>query len=151
MIENSPTPISVSVEQLFKEIRDIYGQYKREVPRKRGPWPQAIQSRVLELWKLGVSTHTIAAATGLACQTMYSWRQRLKKQLPDGFLPIPVTRRRRRKSHSESYDGEIRDLVSRSYSNGHRPTVSVVIGDEIRLEGVPVAEVARIIREVRRG
>jgi len=93
MRENPPIPISTGIEQLFREIRDIYGQYKREVPRKRGPWPQAIQSRVLELWKLGISTHQISQGTGLACQTMYSWRQRLRKQLPDGFLPVPVVKK----------------------------------------------------------
>lgn len=149
MIENPPSPISASIEQLFREIRDIYGQYKREVPRKRGPWPTSIQSRVLELWKLGISTHQIAGATGLACQTMYSWRQRLKKTLPDGFLPLPVVKKRRsrHKSHGGNYDGHSLPPLE----GLQRPmTVSVLIGEDIRLEGVPVDQVARIVREVRR-
>lgn len=143
MIETPPTPISANVEQLFKEIQDIYGQYKREVPRKRGPWPQAIQSRVLELWKLGIGTHQISESTGLACQTMYSWRQRLRKQLPDGFLPIPVVRRRLAVGERPS------SAVSRLESNGQAMTVIISIGDDIRVEGVPVGDVARILREVR--
>lgn len=146
MIENPPSPISSRVEQLFREIRDIYAQYKREVPRKRGPWPQAIQSRVLELWKLGISTNHISEGTGLACQTMYSWRQRLKKTLPDGFLPIPIVKKRSKKSHShgESYDRHnLQRLEPRQVT-----TVNIMIGEGIRLEGVPVDQVTRIVREL---
>jgi hypothetical protein len=147
MIENSAAvAIGTRVPQLFSEIQQIYAQYKREVPRKRGPWPEAIQSRVLELWKLGIGVHEISRSTGLACQTMYSWRQRIKKKDP-GFLPVPIIGKRRRRSHGES-----RSLVlSPSDSHGERTTggtLTVVFPTGIRLEGVPADQAVALVREL---
>ena len=154
MIEPSsaPAPITASVEQLFSEIRQIYSQYKREVPKKRRPWPTSIQSRVLELWKLGVSTHQISVATTLPCQTMYSWRQRLLRSNP-GFVPVRIIQRRRRKSlvESESHRGTTK-LAPRSSSYSHSEsttlfTLTIVMPNGVRLEGVPLDQAARIARE----
>lgn len=151
--ESSPLipvgPLSATVEQLFREIRQIHGQYKREVPRKRGPWPQAVQARILELWKLGVTTNQISEATGLSTQTMYSWLQRLKKTQP-GFLPLPIAKKRGRSP------GQVLPIpLSPSSSHGESTTViprpstlTVVLPNGVRLEGVPADQAGILAREL---
>ena len=96
------------VDQLYKEIRQIHEQYQKEVPKKCRPWPESIQSRILELWKFGVSTHQISQETGLPQQTHYSWRQRLKKK-DVGFLPVPIVQKRHRRSQ---FDLQLSQLES---------------------------------------
>jgi hypothetical protein len=140
MIENQATDaVTTSPEQLYREIRDLFEQYKLEVPKKRRPWPVSIQTRVMALWKMGVSSHTIAEETSLPAQTLYSWRQRIKKEQP-GFLPATVVQKRRRRSDSLAV--QLSQLESRP------TTVTVVVGNGIRLEGVPINRVAQIVREI---
>ena len=110
MSENSVKPISSGVGDLFKEIRQIHEQYKREVPKQRRPWPTSIQSRIMELWKLGISTHQISEETGLPAQTMYSWRQRVNKTQP-GFLPVPIVKKRGRRSKVQLSQLESRAMM----------------------------------------
>lgn len=128
--EKSLMPINAGIQQLFREIRQINEQYKREVPKKRRPWPSSIQARILELWKLGISTHQISAETGMPCQTMYSWRQRLKKSDP-GFLPVRIVNRRRHKSAQQV---QLLQLENRPAI--HTPTVTVVLPGGVRIEGL---------------
>jgi hypothetical protein len=139
MIENQTTDLVANPEQLYREIRELFEQYKLEVPKKRRPWPVSIQARVMALWKLGISSHTIAEETTLPAQTMYSWRQRIKKDQP-GFLPATIVQKRRRRLNSQGV--QLSQLESRPM------TVTVVVGNGIRLEGVPVDRVAQIVREI---
>ena len=128
------------VNALYAEIRHIYQQYLKEVPKKRRPWPESIKTRILELWKLGVSSHQIAQETGLPTQTMYSWRQKIKRSDP-GFLPVPIVKKRHRRSN---FDIQLSQLESEVKS----PTVTVVTPEGFRIEGIPSSDVARIVREI---
>lgn len=141
MSANSIIPIKERVQQLYSEIRQIYAQYQKEVPKRRRPWPESIRSRVLELWQLGVSSNQIALETSLPPQTMYSWRQRLKKSGP-GFLPVPIIKKRHRRSN---FDIGLAQLDQEFTT----PTVTVVVG-EIRIESVPVDRAAAMVREILR-
>lgn len=87
------------VQILITEIRQIHEQYKIEVPKQRRPWPKSIQERILELWHLGMTSHQISLETGLPAQTMYSWKQRLKKSEP-GFFQISPKRVQKRHRRS---------------------------------------------------
>jgi hypothetical protein len=142
MIENQLTEIAPTPEQLYREIRELFEQYKLEVPKKRRPWPVSIQTRVMALWKMGISSHTIEAETGLPAQTMYSWRQRIKQEKP-GFLPATVVQKRRHRSNASN--------VPLSQSEVRPITVTVIVGNGIRLEGVPIDRVAQIVREISSG
>lgn len=130
------------VQTLFIEIRQIFEQYKIEVPKKRRPWPKSIQERVLELWHLGVSSHQIALETGLPAQTMYSWKQRVKKEEPK-FLqlaPRPIQKRHRRsKFDLQLSQLEVKDKIT---------TVTVITSDGLRIEGVPIESAADLVRRI---
>ena len=143
MSENSIKPISAGVGELFKEIRQINEQYKLEVPKLRRPWPTSIQARILELWKLGVSTHQIAEETGLPAQTMYSWRQRVKRTQPN-FVSIPIIKKRRRRSKLQL--SQLKTVTTTQ--NTEFTTVTVVVGERVRLEGVSIEHAIRIAREL---
>lgn len=138
MSENQVGPIKESVASLCSEIRQIHEQYKKEVPKKRRPWPTSIQSRILELWKLGMSSNQISEMTGLPAQTLYSWRQRINKKEP-GFLPVPIVKKRHRRSN---FDIQLSQLEEISKS----PTVTVVTTTGLRIEGVPVNQAVHIAR-----
>lgn len=139
MSEKSIVPIRERVQELFSEIRQIYEQYLKEVPKKRRPWPESIRSRILELWKLGVSTHQISEATTLPAQTMYSWRQRMKKEGPS-FLPVAVVKKRHRRSNFEVQLSQLDQEFT-------TPIVTVVVG-EVRIESVPVDKAGALVREI---
>lgn len=136
--EKPITPIMDRVNELYTEIRQIYQQYLKEVPKKRRPWPESIKARILELWRLGVSSHQISLETGLPTQTMYSWRQKLKKS-DSGFLPVPIVKKRHRRSN---FDIQLSQLEAEVKN----PTVTVITPDGFRIEGVPTSEVAIIMR-----
>lgn len=128
------------VEVLFSEIRQIHEQYKIEVPKKRRPWPKSIQERILELWRLGVSSHQIAHETGLPAQTMYSWKQRLKKEEPK-FLQIKPVQKRHRRS---KFDLQLSQLEVKDKTT----TVTVITSDGLRIEGVPIESAADLVRRI---
>lgn len=148
MNQNSlqPAPISASIEQLYNEIRQINEQYKREVPKKRRPWPTSIQSRILELWKLGVSCHTIATQTGLPAQTMYSWRERIKKT-EGHFLPIPISQRGRKKGALLVHRNSLSQLEGASEVKC--PTVIVILPNGTRIEGLLPEAAASFLRAMQ--
>lgn len=130
------------VQTLIVEIRQIHEQYKIEVPKKRRPWPKSIQDRILELWRLGVSSHQIALETGLPAQTLYSWQQRIKKSEP-GFLQI--TSKSIKKRHRRSnFDLQLSQLEVKDKAT----TVTVITSDGLRVEGVPIESAADLIRRI---
>lgn len=131
------------VEILISEIRQIYDQYKIEVPKKRRPWPKSIQERVLELWRLGMSSHQIAVETGLPAQTMYSWRQRVKKAEPT-FLEVMRGSKRHRRSN---FDLQLSQLEVSSTSST-LTTVTVITSDGVRIEGVLISDAAELVRQI---
>lgn len=148
--------------QLLREIREIFVQYQREMPRTRAPWPESIRTRILELWRLGVTSNQIARETALPAQTLYSWRQRMNREKTPapGFkeLPVAIKGKRRRSRFEIKVDDERRrralqlsQLESRPTRAAHKgPTVTVVTPSGLRLEGVPLEHAARIAREITR-
>lgn len=129
------------VQILIGEIRQIHEQYKKEVPKRRRPWPESIRSRIMELWKLGMSSHQIALETGLPAQTMYSWKERVKKADPK-FLPVPIVKKRRRRSN---FDLQLSQLEVDHKS----PTVTVITSDGTRIEGVPLDLATSFVRRLK--
>ena len=71
-------------EEILLELSQLCEQYKAEVPSNRRAWPESIKSRVFELKSLGLSFVKIAERTGIASQTIYTWRR------PERFLPVKV-------------------------------------------------------------
>ena len=128
------------VTELYAEIRQIYQQYLEEVPKKRSPWPESIKTRIVELWSLGVSSNQIAQETGLPAQTLYSWRQKIKKS-DSNFLPVPVVKKRHRRSKLELQLSQLETEVKSS-------TVTVITPDGFRIEGIPTSEVVNIMRGI---
>lgn len=105
---SNPTAMEEEVHHLFNELRNIFEQYQKEVPGKRRPWPESIRERILKLWSLGVTSHQISEECKMPAQTLYSWRQRLKKQKAvPGFSEIPLKRSKRRTNFQIQQD-EIR-------------------------------------------
>ncbi len=102
----SATPTEQEVYHLFSELKNIFEQYQKEVPGKRRPWPESIRERILKLWSLGVTSHQISEECKMPAQTLYSWRQRIKKKAP-GFSEIPLKRSKRRTNFQIQQD-EIR-------------------------------------------
>lgn len=149
------TPAEEEAIQLFDEIRQLWEQYRREVPKKRRPWPESIRKRILALWALGISCNEIGETTGVPVMTLYSWRQRLRKTEP-GFREIAVKPRRRtrfqlvqaesrRSSHLQLSQLECRPTTSVESSS---TTVVLVLPGGARIEGLPIEAVARIAREL---
>lgn len=132
--------VRARVEVLIGEIRQIHEQYKIEVPKKRRPWPKSIQERILELWRLGMTSHQIAIETGLPAQTMYSWKQRVRKAEP-GFLQVTAVQRRRRRSN---FDLQLSQLEVEDKAT----TVTVILSSGVRIEGVPISEAAGLVRRI---
>ncbi len=128
------------INDLLREIREIWTQYKEEVPKKRRPWPRSIKERIIELWKLKVSSHTIGLETGLAIQTMYSMRQRLKQSDPE-FLPVPLVRRRRKSLALTDQSLQL----SQSEVPKNSP-ISVIVREDLRIELPTVEAAAKLLR-----
>jgi transposase len=129
------------VRVLISEICQIHAQYKIEVPKQRRPWPKSILDRIFELWSLGMTTHQIATETGLPAQTMYSWKQRMKKSESPGFRQITKSRRQRRRSR---FDLQLSQLENKKMTT----TVTVVVSDGTRVEGVPLESAAELVRKI---
>ncbi len=73
-------------EEIFSELAQICEQYKAEVPSDRRAWPESVKSRIFELKSLGINYGKIAERSGIAIQTIYSW----KKPSAAAFLPVTV-------------------------------------------------------------
>lgn len=53
-------------DELLGEVKQIFEQYRQEVPGKRRAWPESIKQRVEELHKLGLSYTQIAKKAGIS-------------------------------------------------------------------------------------
>jgi hypothetical protein len=120
-----------AAQQLLNELQQICGQYSKEVPGKRRPWPKSIRDRVIALRRAQISFGKISEASGISLQTMYSWR--LRPETKNAFLPIRVVERRHlqpsRLEKSKSRSEVRRDHAAPS-------TVTVVLPCGLRLEGL---------------
>lgn len=152
-IPSSPKELEAAL--LIKEVRELFEQFKREVPRKKGQWPESIRSRVIALWKMGVRTHQIALEAKVPVQTLYSWRRRLKET---GFSELPVVRHRRRTEFQRGLDERRLDHrstlqpleINKPMTRGSEAiTVSVYTPDGIKIEGIPLFELNEVIRVLR--
>ena len=43
------TETEILASKICEEIRDLYWQFKIEIPKRKAPWPESIRSRVLKL------------------------------------------------------------------------------------------------------
>ena len=123
-----------SQESLFEEVRQLYKQYEKEVPTKRRAWPNSIKERVFQLLRLEVSCQEINRQTGMPAATIYSWKARVK--MTSGFLPVRVV-------SNDSHRERIDPVVPKS------PTITVVLQDGIRIEGLTANLALEIVRGVR--
>lgn len=166
MSENPPREISKvrvartareqEAEQLLSEVRELFEQYQREVPRKRKPWPESIRGRVRALWELGVSSHQISLEANVPAQTLYSWRKRIKSGREPEFTQLMVTRSPRRSNFEIQVDEERRRALLqpsqlKSTSEERRTslsTVTIVLTTGIRVEGLDVVAAAELLRRL---
>lgn len=142
-------------EELLAEVRDLFAQYQREVPKKRKPWPESIRIRVMELWGLGVGNHQISLAAEVPVQTLYSWRQRIKRGRDPGFAQIALVRSSRRSGFQIRQDEERRkdglQLSQLDLASEAKPTtvtVSIILTNGIRVEGLDAVSAAEFLRRL---
>jgi transposase-like protein len=140
--------------RLIYEVRDLFVQFKREVPKARGPWPESIKERIMLLWGMGVSSAQIGSDANIPVQTLYSWRQRLKRESTSEFAQIPVIRHRRRTAFQIREDNERRKfdlqpsrLESKFTKEAKAMTVIVITPNGLRIE-IPIDEAVKIVREL---
>jgi uncharacterized protein (UPF0248 family) len=60
-------------QTILDDIRVISNQFKSEVPRRRGAWPNAIRQRVQDLHRLGMSSMAISKQTEIPYHTVLKW------------------------------------------------------------------------------
>lgn len=139
-------------EQLLSEVRDLFEQYQSEVPKKRKPWPESIKSRIATLWGLGVGNHQIAMEAKVPVQTLYSWRQRIKKGREPGFTQVALAPRAPRRTgfqirqDEERRRHELQPSRLEGASEVRPTTVTVVLLNGIRVEGLDAAAAAEFVR-----
>ena len=150
------TQIEEQAFELLREVRELFEQFRVEVPRKRSPWPESIKKRILVLWSLGVSSHQIGTEAGIPVMTLYSWRQRVNKaNATGGFSEVPMVRGKRRTTFQRQMDEERRSselqlsqLKSSPMTEVKPMTVVVIAPSGLRIEGVPIDAAVRIAREL---
>lgn len=76
-------------EEIIAELNELCVQYKAEVPGRSQAWPKSIKERVSELHAMGLGDTEISRRVPISAQTIYSWRQGLKKSR-EGFLPVKI-------------------------------------------------------------
>lgn len=136
--------------ELISEVRDLFAQWTLEVPKKRKPWPESIKKRILELWAMGVGNHQIAQEAHVPVQTLYSWKQRLRKS---GFVELPIARSPRRTGFQIQADQERHSSELQLSQLERSPTtlvakLTVVVEDQLRFENVTEEFALRIAKEL---
>lgn len=89
-----------ATETAVDEIRQLIAQFRKEVPRPRGAWPESIKARAAQLAESGQSAKQIAEWIGLSYFTVLGW-------IPREF------RRRYRKAGSGSEPGHFTAVAVR--------------------------------------
>jgi len=117
-----------ATDQIYSEITQIIEQYRTEVPGRRRAWPKAVKERVQDLRRRKVSWDEISKSTGIPVSTLYQWRIR--------------------KSTSSFQELSVVPTSGRSRSDGH--SVTVVVSDRIRVEGLDVGSVIKLIQRLDR-
>ena len=123
--------IPAPAQQLLDELRQICGQYSKEVPGQRRPWPKSIRERIIALRRARVSFGKISEASGISLQTMYSWK--LGRETKSAFLPVRVVAKRNLQP-SQLEKSKSRAIVRRDRES--LSTVTVVLSNGLRLEGL---------------
>ena len=124
-------------DEIFNELSQILEQYKAEVPSDRRAWPESVKMRVFELRSLGMSFVKIAERTGIAVQTLYTWKR------PESFLPVaivdtPMT--------AATPTVSVREVVKRRRSKA--PTVTVTTPSGYRIEGLDAKSAAEFLARI---
>jgi hypothetical protein len=134
------------IEQTLNEIREMYQQYKNNLPARGIPWPESVGHRIIELWKVGVTTKEIAEKTGLPAQRLYIWRQQVKNNFhANGSSKVEITHA----GESECDISGIKQEPARTKKSSETTssTVNLTYRD-IRIEEVPIEEVVSLIQRL---
>ena len=162
------TETEILASKICEEIRDLYQQFKIEVPKQKAPWPESIRSRVLKLWELGLSSHQIGTESGVPVMTLYSWRQRIRRdEKKSGFRQITLSRRNRRTTFQINEDArknaisshrssklELSQFETKTTTGAKESTatspvvVSITLPNGIRIDGVPAGCLSNLIGEL---
>ncbi len=62
-----------ATETAVDEIRQLIAQFRKEVPRSRGAWPESIKTRAARLAESGRSAKQISEWVGLSYFTVLGW------------------------------------------------------------------------------
>lgn len=125
-------------EQIFREIVELRTQYQAEVGSRRKAWPRSIIDRVFQLSRLGIKYRVIAERSGIPLNTIYSWESRPPKLREGTFISLPV---------KEPVPSQAPPRRERAQEI---PTVTVVMRDGTRIEGLPASGVIKFLKSVRR-
>lgn len=127
---------SPNIDQIFDEIRQIRTQYESEVGRARKAWPKSIRERVVRLSRLGLRYKKIAERSGISANTIYTWMPRQEKHSKGELtlISLPVSVPEPQGRHTKKLRHE------------KTPTVTVKIGDQIKITGLRASEVLRLLR-----
>lgn len=129
---------TADVEQLFQEIGQLREQYQAEVGSRRKTWPKSVVERVFQLSRLGVRYGVIAERSRVPLNTIYSWENRPPRKGSGSFIALPVA--------PASPTARIplqRKTVTRI------PTVTVVMRDGTRVEGLPAKAIVKFLRALQ--
>lgn len=120
------------IVKIFSEVQDLSAQYKAEVPSNRGAWPVSIRERITKLRELNVPALAIARKTGIPTPTIYSWEKKAPSFIPLRVLPEPAP-------------------TEKQVSVPHKPlTITVILSEGIRLEGLDTLAVIEVLRGLRK-
>ena len=125
-------------EELLDELKQIYGQYQKEVPSKRKPWPESVRGRVSELQKQGISCKKISEETGIPTWTIYGWAKKRAKR--NSFLPVKVIN----KNESLVTTPRVKPVTVTKLV-----TVTIVMPSGIRVEGLSASLAMEMVKKLR--
>ena len=139
-----PITSSQNSQQLIREIRELHAQYAKEVPTPRGPWPESIKARVKDLWDAGITSKEIAESTGVPAQTMYGWKSQNRRR-QDSFQAIAVITTKPVPLNLPLPQSE-KSIPPQIQLPKQIPTVTVVLPNGIRLEGLDADSAFKLAR-----
>jgi hypothetical protein len=126
-------------EILFSEIRQMLEQYKVEVPGGRRAWPVSVKERIFELNAGGIRYDEISERTGIPYTTILTWRSRNKKQ--EAFKELTIA--------NVIQDQKPTVTVGKRRKYNKSPsTLTVTVGDRIKIEGLDIKSALKILEQV---
>lgn len=139
-------------EDLVSEISQIMEQYRREVPGKRSRIPLSVKERVLGLQGLGLTCAEISRRTGIPYFSVLRWKNRRR----GGFEVMRVTNGKTGRLISKADTVTVarrrkKRVVATVTVSTAWPTVSIVTPSGIRIEGVSLDTLLKLVPELGGG